>query len=310
MKRMTAKEGFSMTEVETMITVASWEPRFILGMERTLKQYSPSRLLVYFVHEYAERTIKARNLLKEVAMERQLLLQEHRISFETPDATWRIIEEHLGPSAALDKGSVMVDLTTMPRDVIWSALFWLEASSADVSYIYNRPSSYGSGWLTRNPDDPRLMFKLAGDIRLGCSTVLVAVTGFDADRCLQAVEFYEPSKILIARQEGEQYDNRYRNIGDTFASVSVPQELIEIDAFSPDHGYSRLRKRVDQLAQDHNIILCSFGPKPSGIALFRLQREYPQAALAYIGCKEYSHDYSTGLGDVVEGKLTFLNCTS
>ena len=151
----------------------------------------------------------------------------------------------------------------------------------------------------------RLVFKLSGELKLGCPTALVAVTGFDADRCLQAIDFYEPVRVLLARQGGTQYDNNNRNIGATFTSGNVLHDHIEIDAFSRDHGYTTLRNDVAKLARNHNVILCSFGPKPSGIALFRLQREYPQTALAYIGCKEYNHDYSTGLGDVIEGTLTW-----
>ena len=293
-----------MEAIDSIITVASWEPRFILGMERTLKQYSSPRLLVYFVSEYEKRTQEARTRLSRFAGQRQIQLEEQEISFRYPEKTCCLLEKQLGPSSGAGR-RILMDLTTMPREVIWSALFWLEASSAEVRYVYNHPLAYGTSWLTRNPDDPRLVFKLSGELKLGCPTALVAVTGFDADRCLQAIDFYEPVRVLLARQGGTQYDNNNRNTGATFTSGSIPQDHIEIDAFSRDHGYTTLRNSVAKLARDHNVILCSFGPKPSGIALFRLQREYPQTALAYIGCKEYNHDYSTGLGGAIEGTLTW-----
>ena len=293
-----------MTAVDLIVTVASWEPRFILGMERTLKQYSSPQLLVYFVSEYKKRTEEARIRLGGLADQRQIQLIEQEISFRYSDITWCLLEKHLGPNSNAGR-RILMDLTTMPREVIWSALFWLEASSTEVWYVYNHPLAYGKSWLARNPDDPRLVFKLSGELKLGCPTALVAVTGFDADRCLQAIDFYEPVRVLLARQGGTQFDNNDRNIGATFASGSVLHDRIEIDAFSSDHGYTTLRKDVAKLARDHNVILCSFGPKPSGIALFRLQREYSQTALAYIGCKEYNPDYSTGLGGVVEGMLTW-----
>ena len=293
-----------MTAVDLIVTVASWEPRFILGMERTLKKYSSRRLLVYFVSEYETRTREARTRLKVIANQRRIELTEKNISFRSPGKTWRLLGGDLGPTS--DGGrDVLLDLTTMPREVIWSALFWLEASLATVYYVYNQPLDYGGGWLARDPDDPRLMFKLSGELELGRPTALVAVTGFDSDRCRQAIEFYEPAKILLASQRGNQYDNSNRNICPNFNSGGVLQEHIEIDAFSGEHGYASLRRAVDGLVRNYNVILCSFGPKPSGIALFRLQREYSQAALAYIGCKEYNQDYSTGLGDVVEGTVAW-----
>ena len=294
-----------MISVNLIITVASWEPRFILGMERTLERYSSPRLLVYFFSEYEKRTQEVRTRLRDLADQRQIQLEEKDISFCSPEKTWCLLEERLGPNSDASR-RVLVDLTTMPREVIWSVLFWLEASSVEVRYIYNHPLAYGTDWLTRNPDDPRLLFKLSGELKLGWPTALVAVTGFDADRCHQAIEFYEPVRVLLAIQGGTQYDTNRRNIGSKFTSGSVLHEHIEIDAFSRDHGYAPLRNGVAKLVRDHNVILCSFGPKPSGIALFRLQRKYPQTALAYIGCKEYNHDYSTGLGeDVTEGTLTW-----
>ena len=293
-----------MTAVDLIVTMASWEPRFILGMERTLEQYSSRRLLVYFVNEYEARTREARTRLKFIANQHRIELTEKNVSFRSPDKTWHLLGKDLGPSS--NAGSrVLMDLTTMPREVIWSALFWLEASLATVCYVYNHPLDYGTGWLARDPNDPRLVFKLSGELELGRPTALVAVTGFDSDRCRQAIEFFEPATILLASQRGDQFDNNNRNVGPAFSSGGVPQKHITIDAFSRDHGYVALQGDVDGLVRDHNVILCSFGPKPSGIALFRLQREYPQTALAYIGCKEYNQDYSTGLGGVVEGTVAW-----
>ena len=184
-----------MTAVDLIVTVASWEPRFILGMERTLEQYSSTRILVYFVSEYEQRTQEARARLSGLADQRQIPLEAENISFLYPERAWRLLEKHLGPNSDARHRRVLMDLTTMPRDVIWSALFWLEASSATVHYVYNCPLAYGTSWLTRNPDDPRLIFKLSGELKLGCPTALVAITGFDADRCLQAIEFYEPVQV-------------------------------------------------------------------------------------------------------------------
>lgn len=129
-----------------------------------------------------------------------------------------------------------------------------------------------------------------------------AVTGFDENRCRQAVEYYEPARVVVAAQLGEQYSNDARNVGSSIAG-SIPSTDVQVDAFHGDHGYSALREHVEKLARKHNVILCSFGPKPSAIALYRLQREFPQTALAYIGCKEYNVNYSDGLGDAIEGAV-------
>ena len=291
----TAQEHFSMENVmsrtvDVVVTVASWEPRFIRGIERTLTALPFRRLLAYFIGEYGDRTEEARRVLRRMAKERPgVTFEEEEMSFGAPGAAWRMLERDLGPGAG-NGGRVLVDLTTMPREVIWSALFWLEAASADVQYVYNRPAAYAEDWLARDPNEPRLVFKLAGTLEVGRPTALVAVTGFDENRCRQAIEFYEPARVLLAAQGGRQYDNNVRNVGPSFAAGGIPIEHVEIDAFGEDHGYSALRRHLESLTAEHNVILCSFGPKPSAIALYRLQREFPQSALAYIGCKEYNPD--------------------
>ena len=290
-----------MKTTDLLITVASWEPRFILGIERTLEQWLPSHVVAYYLQEYEGSTEEARSRLRKLLRDRQVSFQEHTIEFGSPEHTWRLLEQHLGPKSESPYRHVLIDLTTMPREVIWGALFWLEAADTGVSYVYNLPKSYGDDWLTRNPDEPRFMFKLAGELKLGAPTCLVAVTGFDLDRCLQAIEFYEPSRILIAKQKGNQFGNLSRNSGDSFGSLGTPYELTEVDAYSSDHGYGDLQPSISELVTEYNVVLCSFGPKLSAIALYQLQRSNPQTALAYIGSKEYSPEYSSGLGGSVDG---------
>lgn len=292
-------------EVDTIVGMASWEPRFELGMERVLELWSPKRVLIYYMAEYANRTAAARERVKDrCARLPEVGFEEHEVRFGTPNETWRTLEKHMGPSAKI-KERVLVDLTTMPRDVIWSSLFWLEAAAVEVHYVYNRPETYASDWLARDPNDPRLVFKLAGTLEIDRPTALVAVTGFDENRCRQAVDFYEPLRVVLAAQHGAQYGNYERNVGRTYGTGSMAIERIEVDAYSEDHGYRELSSHVEMLTRDYNVVLCSFGPKPSAIALYRLQREFSPTALSYIGCKEYNTEYSQGLGESVTGTIVW-----
>ena len=290
---------------DAVVTVASWEPRFLAGLRRILAENSVSRICAYYLREYAARTSDARRELERVASEYGALkVEERELAFGEPAKTWNVLQQDFGRSGKAE-GSVLVDLTTMPREIIWSALFWLEASGTDTHYVYNCPSGYGTGWLAKDPDEARLVYKLAGVQEIGRPTALVAVTGFDENRCRQAVEFYEPARVLLAAPSGRQYENNVRNFGPTFVAGGTPIEHAEIDAFVGDHGYEALRTAVEGLARECNVILCSFGPKPTAIVLYRLQREFAQCALAYIGCKEYNSAYSSGLGAAVSGRLVW-----
>ena len=290
--------------VDAIITVASWEPRFLLGIRRTLEKFTTRRVVAYFFAEYSDRTEEARKILGDFVKDQLgLVFEEIQLDFREPRITWRRLERDLGPDARVGK-RLLLDITTMPRELIWSALFWLEASATEVQYVYNRPKKYAKNWLARDPAYPRLVFKLSGTLEFGRQTALVAVTGFDENRCRQAVEFYEPTHVLLAAQGGKQYKNNRRNVGPTFAASGIHISHIEVDAFkSGDHGYGVLREHIEKLSQAYNVILCSFGPKPSAVALYRLQREFPQCALAYIGCREYNPKYSEGLGEAVEGSI-------
>ena len=291
--------------VDTIVCVTSWEPRFALGLERTLARWSTNQVLAYFIGEYGERTRKARRALRElVGRFSDVLLCERELRFGAPEETWRTLQNDLGAGGAVGR-RILIDITTMPREIIWSGLYWLESTSAEVYYVYNRPEQYAREWLARDPINPRLVFKMAGTLEIERPTALLAVTGFDENRCRQAIEFYEPARVVLAGQAGQQHENEQRNIGPGFSAGSTVLEHSTVDAFGQDHGYSVLRGQVRELSQEHNVILCSFGPKPSAIALFRLQREFPQTALAYIGCKEYNSEYSSGLGEAIAGKVVW-----
>lgn len=287
---------------DAIVTVQSWEPRFVLGIKQTLKECTAKRMLAYFIGEYRGRTRKVQSELRKLTDEAEVVLQEKEVSFHEPSSAWATIERDIGPSTRFEN-PVLVDLTTMPREIIWSTLFWLEAGGTKTDYVYRRPDTYGKDWLARDPNNPRLVYKLAGTLEIGRRTALVAVTGFDEERCRQAVEFYEPTRVLLATQTGRQYGNDTRNVVPDFQARRIKVNEIQVDTFGADHGYEALRPEVADLAKEHNVILCSFGPKPSAVALFRLQREFPQCALAYIGCKEYNQDYSRGMGDAVRGSI-------
>lgn len=297
-----------MEVVDRIVTVVSWEPRFLLGLGRALERYEPSEVLAYYVKEYGGRTTSERCRLEALARKHGFALTMREIEYGAPSETWRTLREDLYRSAGSD-GRVLLDFTTMPRDVLWTALFWLEASGTVVYYLYNQPESYGSGWLARDPDEPRLLYKLAGELEFGRPTALVAVTGFDLDRCRQAIEFFEPATVVVATQTGDQFENAHRNTALAVAAGETPLRRLEIDTYSPGHGYSVLQECVGALTADYNVVFCSFGPKPSAIALFRLQREHRQSALAFIGCRQYNEEYSEGLGEAVEGFLDW-SCAS
>ena len=70
---------------DVLVTVASWEPRFVLGLKRTLQEYSARRILAYFIGEYGDRTEEARHALRKILKKHPgVALKEQEITFGTP----------------------------------------------------------------------------------------------------------------------------------------------------------------------------------------------------------------------------------
>lgn len=299
-----------MSSVDTIIAVASWEPRFLLGMRRLVTERRPRQILLYYYKQYAERTTAPREAVRAFCTECDVPVQETELHFCEPAASWVSLAQ--GLAKATSGKDVLVDISTMPRETIWAVLFWLQASAARIQYVYYRPEAYGKGWLARDPDEPRFGYKLGGSPILDRPTALLAVTGFDVDRALQAFEFFEPKEVVLAVQTGSQFDNTVRNVAahETGAFKKDLVRTIAIDAYGQDHGYAAIRAEVERLVTGFNIVLCSFGPKLSAVSLFRVQREFPLCALAYIHCRDYNSDYSVGIGEGVWGEVATHSLTN
>ena len=292
-----------MDRLRGLVAVASWEPRFVAGMNRILEEQQPSRVLMFFYREFSELTVSSRRTMKRQAQLRGCELTEVELAFGQPDETWRTLGREL-KKLGDQTADVMVDITTMPRETIWATFFWLEEAGIRIRYAYHHPKSYVNAWLARDPDEPRIGFKLGGMPVLGRPTALLVVTGFDVDRVSQAVDFVQPARTLLVTQVGTQFDNVARNV-DVHRGLAGGEgvEMHTIDVFASGHGYRKLKKLTRGLADEYNILLFSFGPKTSAVPLYRVQRDIPESGLAFIHCKEYNERYSRGIGVTIKGVL-------
>jgi len=72
---------------------------------------------------------------------------EHVLTASVSD-NWRTVRDSLVGRVHKEDLSV-VELTTAPREVIWQVFWFLEYIGAPVKYVYYRPESYSSEWLSR-----------------------------------------------------------------------------------------------------------------------------------------------------------------
>ncbi len=200
---------------------------------------------------------------------------------------------------------VLLNISTMPREAIWTSLWMLESLSAKIKYVYFKPGAYNDKWLTRDPGTPRLVLKLSGIAQPGRPTALVVITGYDTQRVEQLRSEYEPAITLLGTQVGPRMENLERNpaLHRKQFNGAPSVELFDIDAFSSDHGFATLVRRVKPYLSRFNIVMTSVGPKLSAIALYRCHREYPQIGLTYTPSNEVNPEYSRGMGEAVFGDL-------
>jgi len=292
-----------MTQLDALITFASWEDRFYLGLEKTFRIYATGNIVMYYYEEYADRTKENRAKISQLCAKKRITLKSTKIAAKSPADSWRIYGNEFLATQWTSK-NVLVDISTMPRDSIWSLFFFLKKAGANISYIYYRPATYGD-WLSRDPEKPRLLFKHSGVARLGYPTGLVIVTGFDPDRTLQLINFFEPKLALVGIQTGSQFESNKKNVNAHRLALRGHHNIhiFKLDAYTVDHGQAIIEQEVSKYMADYNIIMSSLGPKPSAVALYKVCRKYPDVALAYAPSREFNLDYSHGIGRKIGGKL-------
>jgi hypothetical protein len=288
----------------TIFTVASWEPRFLLGFERILAKFPSKRVVMYFYSEYSNHSESNRLKVRGICESKGIALDEHELSFTDPIESWKILYKSAGESQF--KGiPVVVDITTMPRETTWILFGFFQRIAASVTWTYHKPEGYNSHWLSRDPSRPRLVPKMGGVASLGFPTTLLIISGFDVERARQLILFYEPEYILMGIQTGHQFNNQVMNVSRHIQEFQggPATKVFEVDAYALDQGRERIESEIKERLSDSNLVMASLGPKPSAVALYQIHNAYPQTGLAYAPSKEFNPEYSYGITETLIGSL-------
>lgn len=277
-----------------LVSMASWEHRFVLGLEEECTRRIDSAVIL-FSREFEEWTRPNREKVRTVLQERGVQEAFKEITWGDHSGTFlSLVDEARSIAAGTDE--VIIDISTMPRDILLTLLYAFRACRKPVQVVYNSPKSYAKDWLTRDPDRPRLIPKVSGVADLGRPTVLIVLTGFDVDRTNQMVHYFDPVHTYLGLQVGDQYENQEKNVSKHLNLFGRKASQFEIDAYSGDFGEGVLRAVLSDNV-DANVIIGCLGPKPSAIAAFRLHVAEPRVGLAYVPAREYNLLYSSEIGD-------------
>lgn len=292
---------------DTIITVASWEERFLKGMQRLIEEVEPSKILMFHFadKEYAEWSQPNRDSLAALCSEKNIELPDNvsTLSFSSPKETWNELGKQIDACVKTD-GLITLDISTMPRVTIWSICHILGKRKSSIQYVYNKPGKYGE-WLSRDPGRPRLLYRLAGIQHLGRQTALIIQTGYDVERTKQLVRFFEPQKLVLAVQAGEQFDNTKQNRvkHENAFSKHRDVEMCDVDGYSFQQTRDKFLEITQPLLAKYNVILSSLGPKIGALSLFGVKKNMPEVAMSYADSNEFNREYSIGIGDCIHGIL-------
>jgi hypothetical protein len=280
----------------TLLAVTSWESRFNEGIENFLIDNSVSKIILFDFVDYAQETVNNTINYKKILEANNIKSELIQLKYNDSVKNWKIVANTIKSIT----GAVVIDISTMPRDIIYFTLYHAEQSEKiqKLYCLYNCPKWYSEeNWLTKDPCKPQLIYNMSGIFEMGKDTVLIVLTGFDRKRVEYLINYNEPRKIYLGLQTGDQYQNNIKNVEQyiKYYRPSKEIEYFDLDTYRKgDNGFIEIEKIIIKNIGS-NIIAASLGPKPSSMALFRLNKKYQNVGLIYVPVKTYNMDYSSGI---------------
>lgn len=290
------------TEVNILFTFPSWEERSLLGFLKICKEYKIQHVVTlekeFPINETETSccTLKINDYCDRHKIKKQKILwKDHPIS------DWNTLSNLI--LQIPQEVSLYLDISTMPRDIIWTMFFFLRQRFKRFNIIYFKPKSYNDEWVSREPSSPRFLLKHSGIMEIGKPTCTVIITSFDTSRTEYILSRFEPQKVILCVPEGNQFNNESRNNIDTHSAIcrrsgNTNVFCHSINAFSADFGQKTIENIISSLSE-YNVIVSSFGPKTTAISTYLAYIKHPEIALCYVPCRQYNVFYSSGLGDMI-----------
>lgn len=289
-------------ENKTLITVLGWEDRFISGTDIILKENNIQNVLLISFTDYAFMNVESKSTFIKKMKELNIEVDEIELNYSDSINNWRVFDAFF--DKYVTSNSILLNITTIPRETIWALLFFLKKDHNNISYIYFKPKRYCKDWLTKNHKNPRLLFKHSGVFDLNKNLVLFIITGFDDGRLSSLIEYYEPSKVVVFNQVGNQFNNEQRNIGLNINNF-LDYEKIEFDSYDVINASHILKEKIKEY-KNCNLIISSQGPKLSSLSTYKNYLLSDNIALAYVPARDFNKKYSFGIDEnYISGSFYF-----
>lgn len=294
----------------TLIVVLGWEERFLSGFKLDILNNKFGICFIIIYEDYFMKNefsiIMQMNLdiVKDICINNSITLNCINFTYSKPSEMYfnsRVEESFKN----LTNCNILIDISTIPREMIWSLLTFLKEQNVNIKLIYHKPVSYDKNWLCRDFEKPILQLGHSGISKFGAKTALIIITGFDFERTKQLINHFEPDIVYLCIQEGDQFENTKRNVENHKLFSNQDQIIfIEIDSYNIDLGSTIIISIIENL-EEYNIIISSQGPKLSSIIAYNAFLKYPNIGLTYVPSKEININYSKGLKETIEYNYKF-----
>lgn len=278
------------------VTCLSWEDRFIESFEINYKEYNFTKIILFYFKDEKFLSLSNQNLqiIKSFASKKNIILDLVPLLFENQI---EVFKKTSGAISQLTKSTTYLNITTMPRHLLYITLDILIENKINFDILYYIPKSYGNE-IAKNPDIPKLLVKHSGIFEADKETLLIISSGLDKERIFQLYYHFEPNKIILLQEE-KNLSNIKDSKRDTFNKDLFDEifnlEIYMIDSFSENNIYDFLNNNLLDEIEKYNTLLCSIGPKIASLELFKFNKFFPKCGIVYALSKDYSKEYSQGL---------------
>lgn len=275
-----------------LITTASWEDRFALGVERSLSQEAFSSVVCLASDRYSSETSTQRAMAKRHAAGRNVAFVEWQFDFEDQVECYRRMVALAGDQRLATADRVVLDVSTAPRTLVWMLLGALAPAGGEIVIRYSQAAKYDA-WQTTEEGEPRLIINRSGIMYPDKPTCLVMLCGPEISRAEKMFNRFEPRTTLLLR------DPRAANYGEVkrlpVEYGGAVKEIVFDNTDVGDANLTRLEDLIRPQIESHNVVAASLGPKMGAILLFKLSERHEQVGLSYVISGQHNLKSTSGI---------------
>lgn len=245
------------------------------------------------VAPYSFNRIKITRLLESKGIQPTLLKCRES---EPLTVTEQIEKEILSSKPAM----VVLDITVMPRNFIFTVSKCLAVLGVPTKFQYNKPKEYGNE-LSRGVRWIQPIAGFEGEAPANSNTILALILGFEGYKALYAWEHIGPNKVYCLLGEPP-YQPKFLEISRTQNRELIEQgerivlETIHTsDIISARDKLQSLYDRVVGESPKCTFVLCPLGTKLQSLASFGFAYRNKSVSVVYISSLNYfTEHYSRG----------------